>query len=159
MYLNIYFKITGKKDNKNKKFYERICGESDFGFPQETRTYFEQKIRKEYEDLGYKISNIAPCSESEAATGIEDYSAPLGYIEMYFEITVDDNGNKTTSYMKCENDFNRYFGAEFADEIAAKVQELFQEQCKDGKIVSVKECTREDYHKNTDEYETVTFTY
>ena len=68
-------------------------------------------------------------------------------------------GNTGNSIRWAENDFNRYFGAEFADEIAAKVQELFQEQCKDGKIVSVKECTREDYNRNTDEYETVTFTY
>lgn len=127
--IDVYFKVIVRKaKSKKKTIYVRMSGETDLGYTQEMRTYFENKIRNELKEDGYTVLAIMPCSEKEAATGSDDEIAPLGYMKYYLYIEGISNGEKSASAIACQTEFTKYFDETTWKNIAENVKRIFEEK-------------------------------
>ena len=127
--LDVYFKVlvlNKEKKGKKETIYTRLCGETENGYTQDMRTYFEKKIRNDLMKDGYHVLALMPCSKEEASTKVEDSKAPMGYLEVYFLVEGECSGEKRATVAAYNVDFNKYFDGGFWDLLAEETKQAYE---------------------------------
>ena len=140
MYIDLYFKIEGKKEDHPIKQYVAITVTVNGSFSKDDYIKYRNMIKEEYEKEAHEDIVIKRCSKDEFETDAKSENNPIGYIRAYFNTLFTNGRDEMYAPFSVEYDFSKFFEEDIWDMIANRLNTYYEKQgMKNVRTVSITE--------------------